>query len=287
MLVAVCSVKGAPGATTSCFALAAAWPTPALVVEADPLGASLPLRLQTDHHARLAETPTVLTLASAARTERAEAVARAVHPINAQVGVVPGVLSPERLSGIVDWEPMARALAGSSSSIFVDVGQLHLTSLAIPLAVAADVLVPVVRPELESLVRLREGLPNLITHLARLRGAPPRVWPVLVTRSRTASRDLEDLRALLSESPAAPFVVGSGALMWDPAAIARLMAGEDPASWVGRSALMRSARQITGQLAEVVTDEPSDGPAPVPATTSDAAVNRRTVHDLLSQARRG
>ncbi len=68
MLVALCSDKGSPGTTTTALALAAGWPTPAVVIEADPYGGDLGLRLRTETGCVLPETPTVLTLATAART---------------------------------------------------------------------------------------------------------------------------------------------------------------------------------------------------------------------------
>ncbi len=46
VLVAVASVKGSPGVTTLCVALAACWPDPAgaIVVEADPAGGDVAMR---------------------------------------------------------------------------------------------------------------------------------------------------------------------------------------------------------------------------------------------------
>ena len=46
MLVAVCSVKGSPGVTTFCMALAAQWPaqTRCVLLECDPSGGDLATR---------------------------------------------------------------------------------------------------------------------------------------------------------------------------------------------------------------------------------------------------
>ena len=59
MLFAICCDRGAPGATTTALALAAARGKPAVVVEADPYGGSLALRLRPGGKA-LPATPTVL-----------------------------------------------------------------------------------------------------------------------------------------------------------------------------------------------------------------------------------
>src|SRR4051812_29041479 len=66
VLVALCSDKGSPGTTTASVALASCWPSPAAVVEADPYGGDLAIRIRTETGAVLPETPTVLTLATAA-----------------------------------------------------------------------------------------------------------------------------------------------------------------------------------------------------------------------------
>src|SRR5437879_7557315 len=63
MLLALCSLKGSPGVTTTCLALAARWPGPArpVVVECDPAGGDLLARF------RLPTSPDLLSLAAACR----------------------------------------------------------------------------------------------------------------------------------------------------------------------------------------------------------------------------
>lgn len=55
MLFAVCADRGAPGVTTAALALAAARGLPALVVEADPYGGDLALRLRPGRSGAAAE----------------------------------------------------------------------------------------------------------------------------------------------------------------------------------------------------------------------------------------
>ena len=96
MLVALCSDKGSPGTTITALALASAWPEPAVVVEADAYGGDLAIRLRTQAGDALPEAPTVLTLATAARTARdSDVVTRYTQRINDQVAVVPGHLLAE------------------------------------------------------------------------------------------------------------------------------------------------------------------------------------------------
>src|SRR4029079_12777257 len=48
-LISVMSAKGAPGATSTALLLANLWPDPSLVVDADPLGGDIALRLAGEH----------------------------------------------------------------------------------------------------------------------------------------------------------------------------------------------------------------------------------------------
>lgn len=253
MYVAVCSDKGSPGATTTTLALASAWQVPATVVEADPYGGDVAVRMRTEAGAVLPETPTVLTLATAARTGPDSAlVARYARTINEQLSIVPGHLIAEQASGVPDWEPLASSLAISRTPVFADLGRLHSASPVLPLAATADVLVVTGRADASSVIRLRERLCRLVPALAAKRGSPPRLFPVLIARDRHGQSHVEDLRRVLDETPAGPLVVGSGYIALDAGAVTRLEAGEFPGGWLARTALLRSARRTAAELAGLV-----------------------------------
>ena len=112
---------------------------------------------------------------------------------------------------------------------------------------------PTCRPS----VRVRERLIRAATDLARMRGAAPRLFPLLVSTSRHGQADVADLGAVLAETPARPFLVDAGFLAHDPAAVRRLQAGEEPAGRLARTALMRTARTVADQIERI---------AEVPAT---------------------
>jgi hypothetical protein len=253
MLVALCSDKGSPGTTTTALALASGWPAPSVLIEADPYGGDVGLRLRTETGTVLPETPTVLTLATAARTSTGPGVvARYAQRVNAQVSVVPGHLVAEQAAGILDWQPLAIALHDERSAVFVDVGRLHARSALLPVVAAADLVAVVGRSETGAMIRLRERLTKLAPAVASARQAPPRLFPILVGLDRHRSGDVADLRRLLEETPAAPLVAGVGHLAFDLAGVARLMAGHDPAGRLARTALMRSARRLTAALAQLL-----------------------------------
>jgi MinD-like ATPase involved in chromosome partitioning or flagellar assembly len=263
MLIALCGDKGAPGVTTSTLAIASAWPEPAIAVEASPAGGDLAIRLRPKGSV-LPEAPTVLSVVTASRgADGADAVANHSHVLNSTTRVVPGPALAEQFSNIGDWAPFADALCRSSVPVFADLGHLHAASAAIAVAARADLVIVVSRPDMPSVVRVRERLVRAATVLARMRGAAPRLFPVLVSTSRHGPADVADLGAVLAETPARPFLVDTGFLAHDPAAVRRLQAGEEPAGRLARTALLRTARTVADQIERIakVPDHTTAGSA--------------------------
>lgn len=253
MLVAICSDKGSPGVTTTALVLASAWPSPAVVVEADQAGGDLAIRLRHGRGTPFPEAPTVLTVATAARVSRTpDLVGRYAHEFTKSVSVVPGTVFAEQVGGIGDWAPLADALACSEVPVFVDLGRLHSGSRLMSVAARADVVVLVGRPDPGSVIRMRERLSRLAPDLGAMRGTPPRLFPILVTPNRHGQGDVADLRAILDTTPAKPFVVGSAFLAMDPVAVRRLELGEEPTGRLARTTLMRSGRAAAEILTRVV-----------------------------------
>ena len=253
MLIALCSDKGSPGTTTTALALASRWPTPAALVEADPYGGDLAIRMRTEAGSVLPETPTVLTLATAARTSPGHhAVSRYGQRVNDQLLVVPGFLVAEQGARVADWEPLAALLPRAELPVMADVGRLHAGSPVLPVAAAADVVVVVGRADTASIIRLRERTSRLVAALVAHRESSPRLFPVLVGPDRHGARDTEDLRLLMDDTQAGPLVVGIGHIAYDTSAVERLEAGQHPAGLLARTKLMRSARRTASQLSALV-----------------------------------
>ncbi|ABL81054.1 MULTISPECIES: hypothetical protein [unclassified Nocardioides] len=248
MLIALCGDKGAPGVTTTALAIGSAWPEPAAVVEASPTGGDLAIRLRPKGSV-LPETPTVLSVVTAARGhDGTDAVASHSYVLNSTTTVVPGPALAEQFTNIGDWSPLADALGHSLAPVFADLGHLHAASPTLAVAARAHLVVVVSRPDMASVVRVRERLIRLSTDLARMGGAPPRLFPLLISTIRHGQADVADLLAVLSETPARPFIVDAGFLAHDPAAVRRLQSGEEPAGRLARTALMRSARTVVSQI---------------------------------------
>jgi hypothetical protein len=283
MLVAVGGEKGSPGATTTAVALAAGWPAPAVVVEADPGGGDLALRMRLPSGEALPPTPTVLTLAAAARAHLGDRqlVVRHASGLSDRMGVIPGPLLAEQSSGIAgSWDALAGALASSDLDVVVDVGRLDSGSPAMPLAAAADAVLVVGRPTEAGGLRLRERVNALGPALAARRGGPARIWPVLVAPGRHAKAYADDLYQLLEAAGVRPDNIGHVVL--DVAAAARIDGGENPTGRLARTPLLRSAKELAGQLYGIGSHQAETAPDPDAELPWPSA--RTPTHRLDSEA---
>ncbi|GAC1378624.1 MAG: hypothetical protein NVSMB48_00480 [Marmoricola sp.] len=255
-MIVVAADKGSPGATVTALALASAWLQPATLVEADPWGADMPLRVRR-HGAVLTDRETVLSLATAATAQSTDGrlpegpdlVDRYAQDLSDQVRVVPGPVSAERAAAVPNWKALATALAASSRPVIADLGRLHVASPSMPVAAAAEVVVVVCRGEISSVLRLRERVTALVPALAELRGSAPRVIPVVVSSKRHGPGDAIDVQAALAETAAGPFITTVGWLAWDPSSVEALYRGEAPGGRsLARTALMKSATDLANRI---------------------------------------
>ena len=247
MLVSVASVKGSPGVTSAALALAAVWPRPVVLLEADSCGGDLAYRCSAAGGGAVASSPGLLQLAAAVRTgspgtgvvaDQAQVLACGVH-------LVQGVTRAGQARAFAGlWHAVASACAEAEVDVIADLGRLDLTSPVMPMVEHSAQLLVVVTATLESVMHLREGIPDLIGGVAQARPVP--ICPVLVGPDARAGRDRADLDRLLEHSGVA--VRPTRSLPWDPRALARLEQGESPAGRLGRTLLLRSARGLALSL---------------------------------------
>jgi MinD-like ATPase involved in chromosome partitioning or flagellar assembly len=166
-MLAVGSVRGAPGATTLAVALGSVWPraTP-LVVEADADGGVLAARFG------LASDPGLTSLAGRARRGLdANDVHEAVQHLPGGLPVVladPGadVTAAALQAG---GRTLAEALAATDGSdVIVDAGRLHPSSPSLALVDRCVLLLVVSRPGVDELAALSRRLPALAERTATL-----------------------------------------------------------------------------------------------------------------------
>jgi hypothetical protein len=160
-LVCVMSAKGAPGATTTAMLLAGLWPSDTLLVDADPMGGDVALRLLGEHGAPLDPDRGLLSLLPSAR--RGMTPEMITDHLQVAVGgqpVVAGMPGPEQSLAVAPlWPQLSEAFAGvPHADVIADVGQMTSRSPHVSLVEAADAVVVVYRPTAWSAVHTRRRL---------------------------------------------------------------------------------------------------------------------------------
>ena len=219
-VVALASVKGSPGVTTAALALASWWPRPVVVLEADPAGGDLAVRLG------LPEDPGLVGLAAALRRHsQADLLEHYAQESPMGIPVVPAPAGARQSAASVS---LLAALPGSPLAfevdVLLDVGRLDHSSPARPLAKGADALIWVCRPQLGDLAHLSAALEHG-------RGGPT----VSIVLSGAGPYPSDEVTATLS-------VKVLGHLPADPAGAEALW--EAGARTWTRSALGRTARDL-------------------------------------------
>lgn len=240
MLVAVTAAKGAPGVTTTAWALASVWPRDVVLADCDPAGGDLALLGRTEDQGVLDPDRGLLSLAADARRHlAADALGEHLQVLAGGLEVLCGVAGPEQVTGMGQvWPAVATHFASlTDRDVVADCGRLTPGSPALPLVTGADVVLVVVRPRLESYAHLRSRLrwlADATTHRA------PTVGVVVVSADAGAPRELAEL---LAYSGIRARVLGP--LAEDHRA-ADALAGRTQRG-LSRSLLIRSARELAAE----------------------------------------
>ena len=242
-LVAVAGAKGAAGITTTATALAAVWPTPAILADCDPSGGDLALRLRGNNGDWLARDLGVVGLAAAARTQPGPLDVN--EHVQLAVGGLPvlvGVESAQQSARIGElWSPIADAVAQAPGmDVIADCGRL-LPGLANQHVVRrADLVVLVARGIVESVAHLRHVLDALVSD-GQVRA---QIRVVALAAVDGISRSIDDVAAALAGFDCDRVSVSG--LPLDRIA-ADALAGT-PTRSLDRSALVVAARELAADL---------------------------------------
>ena len=248
MLLTLASAKGAPGVTTLGRVLAAVWPAPSVLVDADPAGGDLASVATDERGEPLDPDRGLISLAVEARRGALQGLPPHVQRIVGGQDVICGLQTPEQLVGLGPaWPTIAAVLARSPEPVIADAGRLVPGSPSIPIVQASDVLLLVTRPGVA-------GYAHLVTRLRWLVGLSstmdrgPTIGVVVVAppRERHAQRDLA---ALLQHSGLRMPVVGAVAYDEDAA---RVIDGTVSRGIAG-SLLVRSARALVAPTMSLAT----------------------------------
>ena len=240
MLVAIVSAKGSPGVSTTALAVAATWPRPALMLDADPFGGDVRAgvgRGEWPPGAGLAEA--VVDLRSVGLDQ---ALSRRVHR--------PAEWAPSVLAGLgcvgqaatLPWAALGAAVARTPGADTVaDCGRLVLADGVTGLLDRCDAVVVVTRSSLRA-VRATARVCALITGELNVPAGDRRVSVLVVDAGAPYSApEIEQACGvpLLGELPDDPRAAG----VWSD--------GDRPWRGFARSPLQRAARLVAQRLFEI------------------------------------
>lgn len=246
-LIAVAADKGAPGVSTASLALAAVWPRPVLLAEADPAGGDLVYRLPSADGGRLDPRRGLLSLAVAARRGvQPHQVWEHTQKLYGGLDVLTGVANAEQAGGLqLLWGKIGQVLAAIPQlDVVADCGRLGMDGPFYDLLGHASSVVLVARPNLEGVIRLRDRVAAVTAALAK-RGQPGAILDVVIVADYKQFRTaIAEVGAALEQGNVPGRVVGG--LAYEPKS-AEMLRGE----WGGKldkSMLIRTAREIAAQL---------------------------------------
>ena len=242
MLISLASAKGAPGTTTSAHVLAAVWPVPILLVDADPAGSDLLYRLRTDNGLPLDPERGLLSLAAAVRNNPNTAIEEHTTVADGGLDVLLGMPRPEQATAIAStWGAVATRLR-TARDVLCDTGRLTPGSPSLPIAMSSDLLLLVSRPGVDAYAHLRDRLRWILEETTH-RTERPDLGVLLITPWKQR-HEADDLHRLLRSSGLDVPVLG--VLAHDTNA-ADSLTGRRPRP-LGHTLLVRSARAAAASL---------------------------------------
>lgn len=242
---AFASAKGSPGVSTAAAAIAASWPTPAVLVDVDPAGGDVMWRNRTVNGGPLDPDRGLLSLAAAVRRGAAQAdLTEHLQQTAMGVDVLVGLASPDQLSGLgAAWAQLPAVFAQHRTDVLVDCGRVVPGSAAMPVVTGADVVVLVTRPDLPGTAHLRERLRSLGSTLG-IGGPGGKPVGVVVTTDYRDTRSASDLQQLFDHERLGVTVLG---IVADDPKAARILSGERVGQ-LRKTLLGRSANQLAQRL---------------------------------------
>ncbi|MFD5317585.1 MinD/ParA family protein [Streptomyces sp. NPDC127098] len=251
-VIALCSLKGSPGVTTTAVTLAATWPTAGhpVVIECDPAGGDLLARYRLDLY------PGLVTLAAATRRYGTDPglIWHHTQRLPGGLPVVPGPPGADQarvsLAELVQAETaLKRAAMRPGTVVLADCGRVEPGSPTLPLIRAADILLLVAGTGDDALAHLATTM-----HQARAWSTRPRL--LLVGEGYPTDEIAQALGT-------AELGVGiAGRLPYDPAGAAMFSGHPAPRTAPARSRLGQAAAQLAARVARdaLVTHGPRGHP---------------------------
>lgn len=246
-VIALTAAKGAPGVTTTCLALALAWPRPVLLVEADVAGSSSILagylRGSVRHDRGLVD----VALAHR-RGSLLEGLHRASIPLqDSTVRLVAAPTGPAQAVTLQSvWEPIAAVLCGlerTGTDVIVDAGRLGARYGPTPLLRAADITLLTTRATLPAIAATRARAATLREDLFAQGTGDDALALLLVGEGQPYTA--REIRAAVGLPVAAT-------IAWDPVQAEVFSIGAAPGAKFASSSLVRSVRASVSAIQDLV-----------------------------------
>lgn len=273
MILTICSDKRSPGVTTAATALAVMWPGERVVLEADPSGGDLLLRLRTPQGGRLAIDRSVTSLAADAREGvLPDALVRYAQPTSLGFPVLVAPTSAEGFEPMARlWPQIAAAAQAWPGTVIADLGRLQLRHASSPLASASTTVLLLTRADTsEDLEHVRHRAHELAARVGQGAHGRSPLAVAVVAPARTASSAVDQVQQALAAQATTSTIPVLGYLAADRRGADGLRSGE-LSKRVLSSDLFKSARTLvaalTGWFPEVIGMPPPPA-VPVPMTSA-------------------
>ena len=243
-LLAIASAKGSPGATTSAMLFAALWPRPSILIECDPSGGDVALRMPGADGEPLDSQSGLLKLVAAGRKSLyPDLVGQHAEQIVGGLDVLTGMTTPEQATGLGRWDQLGSLFAELPGvDAVADLGRIGAETPQNALLTSANAVVMVVDTVPSNVVHLRDRVRKVSDLLGGEAGAPIHVVVIAPTKRARAVAEIRDVIAQ-SQTPVAD--VHHLAHDVKGAAFFLGQVSGSPA----RTALVRSAQPIVDELA--------------------------------------
>lgn len=231
-LIALVSAKGSPGVTIAAIALAATWPEDRRVVvaECDPAGGDLAHRFGLGTEVSLTSFAAASRRGSALLVEHLQTLSGGLQVLTAPVA---GDQVAAALTLLGRTSPLTET--AKTIDVLVDCGRIDSSSPALPLIAQADLVLVVTRPIVTDVAHVATLLPLLRSKANDI--------GLIVTGN--GSYDASEVATALD-------VMLVGRLTNDASGAAVLSGDRAPARSLGRSSLLRSARNIASHIAQAL-----------------------------------
>lgn len=200
---------------------AALWPRPSVMVECDPSGGDVALRMPGADGERLDANPGLLSLVAAGRKSLYPAlVAEHSEQIVGGLDVITGMTAPEQAAGLGQWGQLGALFANlPANDAIVDLGRIGAETPQNAMLASASAVVMVVDTVPSSVVHLRERLRKVSDSLGGASGAPLYVVVVAPPKRSRAVGEIRDaidrsgttveaVRHLAADTSGASFFLG-------------------------------------------------------------------------------